>query len=56
MSEEKPSKMVNKEIAKPLHYQQLERSLNIQPFLSFVDSMFTEPIRYDRKYFNFWLS
>lgn len=45
MSEEKPSKMINKEIAKPLHYQQLERSLNIQPFLSFVDSMFKEPIR-----------
>ncbi|XP_075227688.1 chromatin-remodeling ATPase INO80 isoform X2 [Lycorma delicatula] len=39
------SKIVNStEIAKPLYYQQLERSLNIQPFLSCVENLFREPI------------
>lgn len=33
------------EIAKPLYYQQLERSLNIQPFLSCVENLFRDPIK-----------
>uniref|UniRef100_A0A1B6DCW5 Chromatin-remodeling ATPase INO80 n=1 Tax=Clastoptera arizonana TaxID=38151 RepID=A0A1B6DCW5_9HEMI len=36
--------MINKDIAKPLHFQQLERSLNIHPFLSYVENVFKEPI------------
>lgn len=39
------SKIINStEIAKPLYYQQLERSLNIQPFLSCVENLFREPL------------
>lgn len=40
------SKIINStEIAKPLYYQQLERSLNIQPFLSCVENLFREPVK-----------
>jgi hypothetical protein len=45
MSEEKSTIMINKEIAKPLYYQQLERSLDIQPFLSYVENLFKQPDR-----------
>jgi hypothetical protein len=34
------------EMAAPLHLQRLERSLNIQPFLSQVNELFREQIRY----------
>ena len=34
------------ELAKPLHLQHLERNLNVEPFLSYVEHIFKNPIRY----------
>ncbi|XP_054271279.1 chromatin-remodeling ATPase INO80 [Macrosteles quadrilineatus] len=47
MTEENLQKMIDKEIAKPLYYQQLERSLDMQPFLSYVEEVFKQPFRND---------
>jgi hypothetical protein len=34
------------ELAKPLHLQHLERSLDVEPFLAYVEEIFNTPIRY----------
>ncbi|XP_073969515.1 chromatin-remodeling ATPase INO80 isoform X3 [Rhodnius prolixus] len=43
MSDDKTTMVVKTEIAKPLHYQQLENSLNIGPFLSVVEEFLKQP-------------
>lgn len=34
------------EMAAPLHLQRLERSLNVQPFLNQVNTIFQDQVRY----------
>ncbi|KAL1138653.1 hypothetical protein AAG570_008715 [Ranatra chinensis] len=44
MTEDRLKMVVKTEIAKPLHYQQLEKSLNIEPFLSCVEDFLQQPL------------
>jgi hypothetical protein len=34
------------ELAKPLHLQHLERNLDVEPFLGYVEQIFNTPVRY----------
>lgn len=55
MSDVENSNMVVKsDIAKPLHYQILEKGLDIEPFLSYVDEYLQELSGYVVKCLLFW--
>ncbi|XP_014251145.1 putative DNA helicase Ino80 isoform X2 [Cimex lectularius] len=44
MSDEVSKMVVKTEIAKPLHHQQLEKSLDIESFLTFVEEFLKQPV------------
>lgn len=48
MAEDSRTMGLGRELAKPLHLQHLERSLDVEPFLVYVEQIFNTPIRYLR--------
>jgi hypothetical protein len=46
MAEDSHTMGLGRELAKPLHLQHLERSLDVEPFLAYVEQIFNTPIRY----------
>lgn len=46
MAEDSHTVVVGGELAKPLHLQHLERNLDVEPFLSYVEHIFNTPLRY----------
>jgi hypothetical protein len=46
MAEDSRTMGLGRELAKPLHLQHLERSLDVEPFLAYVEQIFNTPIRY----------
>jgi hypothetical protein len=48
MAEDSHTVALGGELAKPLHLQHLERNLDVEPFLSYVEHIFNTPIRYLR--------
>jgi hypothetical protein len=48
MAEDSHAMGLGRELAKPLHLQHLERSLDVEPFLAYVEQIFNTPIRYTK--------
>ena len=46
MAEDSYTMGLSGELAKPLHLQHLERNLDVEPFLAYVEQIFNTPIRY----------
>lgn len=44
MTDDKTNMVVKTEIAKPLYYQKLEKSLDIAPFLTYVEDFLKQPL------------
>jgi hypothetical protein len=45
MAEDSHTMGLGGELAKPLHLQHLERNLDVEPFLAYVEQIFNTPIR-----------
>jgi hypothetical protein len=46
MAEDSHTMGLGGELAKPLHLQHLERNLDVEPFIAYVEQIFNTPIRY----------
>lgn len=46
MAEDSYTMGLGGELAKPLHLQHLERNLDVEPFLAYVEEIFNTPVRY----------
>jgi hypothetical protein len=49
MAEDSYTVALGGELAKPLHLQHLERNIDVEPFLSYVEHIFNTQIRYPKQ-------